>query len=266
MLGNPTDPDNGAYTVTGTAGGDTATVECDENYVASADTIVCQYDDTWTVATCDAGIDCGTPSDPEGGAYTVSGTTPGETATLACGEGYNDPDTTTITCEEAGNWDAILTCILIIDCGDLSDPEYGTYSTPTDTLEDATAILTCEQGRFPGGDKDASTTVTCGSDGDWEGALTCAEPAMCLAPTFDLGYEAVDDTSIGLLQGDPPVEVQCSEFYEGEPEPIVCRADATWSPLRNCTYSTQFFSAAETSSLSMANVMFIGALLLFTRA
>ena len=62
------------------------------------------------MATCDLPVDCGNPFNPDNGQYTAVGTYSGDTANLTCDDGYDDPVTTTITCEQTGNWDAVLFC------------------------------------------------------------------------------------------------------------------------------------------------------------
>ncbi|XP_052809396.1 CUB and sushi domain-containing protein 3-like [Mya arenaria] len=90
-------PSDGSANDTGTTYGTVLSISCNTGWLLSGSPIItCEADSAWSgTPTCDP-YDCGDPV-PENGASTYTATTLGETATLACNNGYTLSGDTVVT-------------------------------------------------------------------------------------------------------------------------------------------------------------------------
>ena len=132
-------------------------------------------------------VDCGDLDDPTNGQVLLNGITFGSTATYTCDPGFILTGAMERICQANGNWSGNeptcegqliqytiyvyscssleIYCHIIVNCGDLNDPNNGQVSL-NGTILGSIATYTCDPGFNLTGDMER----TCQANGDWSGS------------------------------------------------------------------------------------------------
>ena len=220
--GTPESPEDGSLHYEGTTYGETATQSCDEGYVSEdAESRECQLDGTWSgaVATCTV-VDCGALETIEHGGVDVLETTFGESAIHSCESGYELSGEAVRTCAADGTWSGEPPVCEPVDCGTLTDPEFGSVSVVFTTFG-ASAIYSCEQGYEILGVAER----VCLTDGTWSREEPSCVPVDC----GPLEAPSNGSVSAPLTVFESEATYACDEGHALVGDAVrTCTAEAVW--------------------------------------
>ncbi|CAI8052865.1 CUB and sushi domain-containing protein 3 [Geodia barretti] len=223
------DPDNGNLKLSGNTFGDTAEYTCNNSFNLIGESILmCGPDGQWIgdSPVCEA-VQCPTLDSPNNGSVLISGTGAGvyqETATYACGTGFNLVGMLERVCQSDAMWSGSDPTCQIVECPTLNDPDNGNLKLSGNTFGD-TAEYTCNNGFNLIGE----SILMCGPDGQWIGNPPVCEAVQC--PTLDSpnnGSVLIPGTGVGVYQETATYACETGFNLVGMSE-RVCQSDGTWS-------------------------------------
>lgn len=207
-----------------TFGGDPCIATCNSGFrtvSGTSRTYVCGTDGVWTGNLGCMRVDCGDEIDglhPNADASCEQGDTRfGAVCTATCNPGYEtehgDGNFTCVAVGDGsmGNWTGSLSCSPV-DCGNTIpglNVNANANCTGNTAFDGDHCVATCNTG-YTGG----SAAYTCGTDGQWQGSLTCA-PVICGDVVTVSTVEFLDPTCINgvTVFGGLPCEVACLPGY-----------------------------------------------------
>eukprot|EP00033_Pygsuia_biforma_P000455 GCRY01000541.1.p1 GENE.GCRY01000541.1~~GCRY01000541.1.p1 ORF type:complete len:2029 (-),score=233.72 GCRY01000541.1:154-6240(-) len=162
---------------------DSCTVSCFEGYTGGG-SIVCGDEGWLSLPRCSL-FDCGAPSSPEHGSYSVSSTkfsndTSG--ATLSCADGYKPSNTDGAIYCRTGGWSgasdgsAVLPVCEPKSCGSVDPVEHSSSDCSGDLTYGDSCKFTCDTGYSMSGSSSVYCTVSYGE-------MTLTSPPTCLPKT-----------------------------------------------------------------------------------
>ncbi|KAL4233048.1 Sushi [Mactra antiquata] len=205
----------------------TATVTCNTGYQAINESISCQVDGKWEVASCVI-IGCGDVADVNFGNITLNeaNTTTyldNATATVTCNIGYHATNEN-ISCQVDGTWE--VTSCEIIDCGDVADINFGNIilneANTTTYLDNASATATCNIGY-----QATNENIYCQVDGKWE-VTSCVIIDCGNVNDIDFGNINLNIGNTTTYLDNATATVICNIGYQATNENISCQVDGTW--------------------------------------
>ena len=181
----------------------------------------------YTGSTCEP-VSCGpAPSPPHSDGCSGTSKTFGASCMAKCGTGYAG-GSHTFTCGANGRYSGLLTCTAV-SCGPAPSPPHssgcsGVYSYAD---EAPACTATCSAGWTAG---PMSAAITCDSNGNYRGSLTCSIVQCPEAP--------VPDHSNGCqgksLSYQGSCKTTCVPGYTGSDATETCQADGTYSAGSQC--------------------------------
>ncbi|KAI8515787.1 hypothetical protein Bbelb_066000 [Branchiostoma belcheri] len=170
---------------------------CDPGYnLVGTSTLTCLSDGTWngTSPTCTA-VQCPLLSNPING-FVSGSNSYGDVANFTCEPGYKFVGTSSLTCLSDGTWNGKSPACAAVQCLLLSPPLNGFASGSNSYGE--VVNFTCE----PGYKLVGTSSLTCGSDGTWDGnSPTCTADRNLQTFDCQVGYRPVVGTCIRLSVG-----------------------------------------------------------------
>ncbi|XP_013396521.1 sushi, von Willebrand factor type A, EGF and pentraxin domain-containing protein 1 isoform X2 [Lingula anatina] len=236
--GDPGTPTKGNHSVTATTYQGTVSYSCSTGYKVQGDTTrTCQADGTWSgeLPQCQI-ISCGALPGLENGVQSHSGGPPGNVyggeMTFSCNSGFYLQGSRQRKCQLSGQWDGTQPTCEPIVCPDLTDPQFGTASTPQGTRFGSKVTYTCDSGYMLQGDAERTCEAQ-GIQGVWSGSKPQCTPVDCGDPGLPQnGVKTGSDYTFGN-----EVNFQCQPgyFLQGS-DKITCTASGQWSAkLPNCS-------------------------------
>ena len=237
-------PANGSVSIDGgTRFGATATYSCGVDYtLVGAATRICQASGDWSgiAPTCVANS-CGPFEVIANASASAPGTTAGSIATFMCDPGYRVRSGTsdTQTCDGVSwSWTGRpLVCIPVV-CGTLSNPVYGSVSTPDGVEFNDVATYSCNSGYTL---SSGSATRTCQASAAWSGSAAVCSPVDCGAPpTLTNGSRTFTWTTFSST-----ASYSCNSGYTRTgPATLTCGATGIWGTPPTCNDTNECAAGA----------------------
>ena len=178
-------------------------------------------------ATCEIEpVTCG-PFSPANGPIDQCDNTPeGETCPVECDPGF-EPETSPLTCQEDGNFNAAANCVPIpVTCGPFS-PANGPIDQCDNTPEGETCPVECDPGFEP-----ETSPLTCQEDGNFNAAANCVPIPVTCGP-FSPANGPIDQCD-NTPEGET-CPVECDPGFEPETSPLTCQEDGNFNAAAACT-------------------------------
>jgi len=208
-------------------------VVCATGWTGTATSISCSTSSlAWTTSTGCSKKSCGTPVASTGYVLGTGTTTYLAGYTMSCATGYSG-DAATIICRDAsgstGSWDAQSGCTqLSTFC--VSPKQNGYVFNGTDRFIGSTRTALCDTG-YTG----TASTITCLSTTLWSASSGCTI-VNCNAPVASAGYEL----GSGATTYNSQYTLTCATYYTGNPAPITCQANGSWTAQSGCSLIANF--------------------------
>ena len=166
---------------------------------------------------------CGELTAPEHGRLQQTGARFGDTALVACDDGFVAVGSMLRLCQADGSWSPGAGSCEAADCGALGAPEHGAVTVPAGTRSGQRAEYRCDDGYQLEGD----AVRECRASGNWSAAAPRCSPVSCAS------LSAPEHGSLQLAAATAylaSARYACDPGYElsGQAERI-CQADGSWS-------------------------------------
>jgi hypothetical protein len=200
-------------------------------------------DPGWTGTNCSTPVTCSGATAPANGSVSASSATFGNTVTYTCDSGYTLMGNATATCQANGTFTGPAPTCAPVSCG--APPVVTDAGTPTvsggagggnsDTFG-ATAAYTCNTGYTLNG-----ANPTCGANGMWGAAPTCA-PINCGTPPVvaNAGTPTVSGGDGGGSTDTygATAAYTCNTGFTKNGTDPTCGASGAWGTAPTCTSSS----------------------------
>ncbi|KAI8498226.1 hypothetical protein Bbelb_241700, partial [Branchiostoma belcheri] len=202
--------------------GDVVNFTCEPGYkLVGTSSLTCLSDGTWdgTSPTCTGdAVQCSPMSHPTNGFVTGSNSY-GDVANFTCEPGYKLVGTSSLTCLSDGTWNGNSPTCTAIQCPLLSNPLNG-FVSGTNSYVDV-VNFTCE----PGYKLVGTSSLTCLSDGTWDGTSPTCTAVECPLLSPPLNGKVTGTNSYGDV-----VNFTCEPGYKlVGTSSLTCLADGTWN-------------------------------------
>lgn len=196
---------------------------CHKGYeLTTPTTLVCQEDGGWngTAPSC-VPAECETPPAPEGGWLNVTDSSLGSLVRYGCEEGYELEGKPVRQCLSGRLWTNDAPICRPVSCGDpgaiANGTTHGSYFVYPKVLR-----YECNTGfLLKGGD-----TITCQSNGKWDGEKPWCEPVSCGPPKVPSDITATGE----VYTYDNQIDLICQPGFVLKGKSVsTCQADGTWS-------------------------------------
>ena len=196
---------------------------CNEGYQLSGDSSAqCTATGDWnvTLPNCTL-INCGDPGIAGNGTRIGDNFYYNSTITYSCNDGYNLTGTATLTCLSDGTWSAPMPTCPPVNCGDPGTPDNGT-KTGTNFTYNSIITYSCNVGyNLMGAD-----SLTCLSDGSWNGSLPSCDIVSCSDPGTPSNGHRIE---AGFLYNSV-VSYNCETGYNlTGSETLLCLSNGMWN-------------------------------------
>ncbi|XP_064397056.1 sushi, von Willebrand factor type A, EGF and pentraxin domain-containing protein 1-like isoform X3 [Halichondria panicea] len=221
-------PANGMVALSSTTFTHTATYSCLSGFaLIGQDTRECLETQLWSGEEPTCVVECGDLPIPSNGIVSYSDTTLiNSVATFTCSESYIVTGDSTRTCLLTGMWSGIQPSCERVDCGLLTDPQFGSVTLTPGTGLGSVTTYACNTGYEPS----STTDRTCLGSGVWSGDMPTCSLIDCGMPSSlnNGGQVTVSLTTFGSFS----VYTCLSGYVLSAPSSIrSCMENGNWSGL-----------------------------------
>ena len=160
--------------------GEHAVFSCIRGYqLTSSVTVHCLATGQWNSSEPECNIVlCPALSSPAYGELNGTLFTYESIAQFSCNDGYNLNGSSTLECQDTGDWSDLSPLCLPVDCGPLQHPPNGRVHVNSSTKFMSNATFSC----LPGYDLQGNAIATCQADGQWSSSTPACRPVDCSHP------------------------------------------------------------------------------------